>query len=111
MSRTLTNAVTGAAAILLGIAVPPAARAETAAEKEQMRSLAIDNCKSNRGVDCESEAGLREWVELEKKRPPGQRATLLQQKLEAERRAKQRAEEAARKREAEAAARTKGQAK
>lgn len=109
MTRPISPVAAGA--ILLAIAPMSATAAESAAEMAQIRTLAIDNCKTNRGVDCETEAGLREWIELEKKRPPGQRATLLQQKLEAERRAKQRAEEAARKREAEAAAKAKGQAK
>ena len=76
-----------AAALLLAASPWPAAAADTAAAKAEMREHAIENCKSNRGVDCVSEAGLREWIELEKARPPGQRATALQRKLEAERRA------------------------
>jgi hypothetical protein len=60
-----------------------------ASDSAAMRARAIENCKSSRGVDCNSAEGLREWIELERKRPPGQRSPVMQQKLEAERRAQQ----------------------
>lgn len=80
------------AAILLAAALLPAAsavRAETAAEMAEIRTRAIENCKSNRGVDCVTEAGLREWIEAERKRPPGLRSPALVQKWEAERQSQQ----------------------
>lgn len=53
-----------------------------------LRARAIENCRAGRGVDCFSEDGLREWIEAEKSRPPGQRSAIMMQKLESERRAK-----------------------
>ena len=64
----------------------------TAADSESaaQRARAIEKCKANRGVDCTTEAGLREWIDAERKRPSGQRSPILQQKLESERRAQKR---------------------
>ena len=44
---------------------PPATTAEKA--KEQ-RERAIARCKENRGADCESDAGLAEWLLQERTR-------------------------------------------
>ena len=77
------------AALLLTAATAPAT-AETEAERSAMRTRAMEKCKVNRGIDCNTEAGLREWMEAERARPPNQRAPYLQQKWEAERRLQQR---------------------
>ncbi len=80
------------AAMLLAAVLLPAAsvaRAETAAEMAGIRARAIENCKANRGVDCVTEAGLREWIEAEKKRPPGLRSPALVRKWEEERQSQQ----------------------
>jgi hypothetical protein len=77
------------AAVFLAAAVAPA-YAETEAERSAMRLRAMEKCKANRGVDCNTESGLREWMDAERARPPNQRAPYLQQKWEAERRAQQR---------------------
>jgi hypothetical protein len=65
-----------------------ATSAETQSDRA-IRARAIEKCKANRGVDCTTESGLREWIEAERKRPSGQRSPLMQKKLEAERRAPQ----------------------
>jgi hypothetical protein len=56
--------------LLLGIAVPvfPPAFAQTipGANKESARDRAIKRCKENRGVNCDSPEGLREWLREEK---------------------------------------------
>ena len=43
--------------------------ARTATEKaEEQRKRAIARCKENRGADCESDAGLAEWLLQERTR-------------------------------------------
>ena len=37
-------------------------------ETADRRARAIANCEANRGTDCRSEAGLREWELLERSR-------------------------------------------
>ena len=52
--------------IFLGLAIP--AFAQTTARpavKESLRDRAIKRCKENRGIDCESREGLREWLREE----------------------------------------------
>ena len=83
------------AALLVAASAAPAL-AETEAERTAMRLRAMEKCKANRGIDCDTEAGLREWMEAERARPPNQRAPYLQQKWEAERRQQQREAEAQR---------------
>jgi hypothetical protein len=73
------------AALVLAGALGQAMAADS--DNAALRARAIEKCKANRGVDCATESGLREWVEAERKRPSGQRSPLMQQKLEAERRA------------------------
>ena len=81
-------------ALLLVVATPVAYAQDTAAA---MRARAVANCKANRGVDCASAEGLREWIDAERPRPPGQRSAIQEQKLEAARKAERRkAAEAAR---------------
>ena len=86
--------------VLIALLIPafPAAAADS---DGGMRERAVANCKANRGTDCESAEGLKEWIDAERPRPPGQRSAIQLQKLEAERRAQQRLEEA-RKREKDA---------
>ena len=82
------------AALLFVIATPVAHAQDTTAA---MRERAVANCKANRGVDCASAEGLREWIDAERPRPPGQRSAIQEQKLEAARKAERRkAAEAAR---------------
>jgi hypothetical protein len=53
--------------LLMGFSVPLAA--QTPAKpvvKESLRDRAIKRCKENRGVDCESREGLREWLREER---------------------------------------------
>jgi hypothetical protein len=53
--------------LLMGFSVPVAA--QTTAKpvvKESLRDRAIKRCKENRGVDCESREGLREWLREER---------------------------------------------
>lgn len=79
------------AAILAGLVLAGAFEsAKAASDSAAIRARAIEKCKSSRGVDCTSAEGLREWLELERKRPSGQRSPVMQQKLEAERRAQKR---------------------
>ena len=58
-------------ALIIAAASAPAI-AQTAAEMTEIRARAVENCKANRGVDCASEDGLREWIAIERARPPGQ---------------------------------------
>lgn len=67
------------------MAALPAAHAQS--KSSSVRERAIANCKVNHGVDCETAEGLREWIDAEKPRPPGQKSAIQLQKLEAERRA------------------------
>jgi len=54
------------AAVILSC--PVLASAQTTAKptaKESLRDRAIKRCKENRGTDCESDRGLREWLREE----------------------------------------------
>ena len=53
------------------------------------RERAVAKCKANRGTDCTTEAGLKEWIDAERARPQGQRSAIMEQKLEAARKAQQ----------------------
>lgn len=48
--------------------LPLAADAQTipAADKESARDRAIKRCKENRGTNCDSREGLREWLREER---------------------------------------------
>lgn len=48
------------------IAVPAAAQSAQRGAKETVRERAIKRCKENRGVDCDSREGLREWLREER---------------------------------------------
>jgi hypothetical protein len=57
--------------LLLGLAAPAIAQTTdkpTArpAVKDSPRDRAIKRCKENRGVDCDSREGLREWLREER---------------------------------------------
>ena len=61
--------------VALGLAVAPPVFAQeqpdasTGTEKAQeQRKRAIARCKENRGADCESDAGLAEWLLQERSR-------------------------------------------
>lgn len=81
------------AVLFLATAIP-AAQAQTVSTQmreraNDNRARAVVNCKANRGVDCATAEGLREWIDAERPRPAGQRSAIQMQKLEAERRAQQ----------------------
>ncbi len=52
---------------LLACLAPAAALAQST-DRDARRAKAIENCEASRGVDCRSEAGLREWELLERSR-------------------------------------------
>ena len=56
------------ACLLLGLALPAAAQTKKTAPaaQETARDRAIKRCKENRGTDCQSREGLREWLQQEK---------------------------------------------
>jgi hypothetical protein len=56
-----------AAALLSCPAVASAqATAAKPTEKDSLRDRAIKRCKENRGTDCDSDRGLREWLREER---------------------------------------------
>ncbi len=63
----------------------PAAHAQN--DASSIRERAIAKCNANRGVDCGTAEGLKEWIDREKPRPPRQKSAIQLQKLEAQRRA------------------------
>ena len=71
----------------LAAALPAGAQSVT----PEMRARAIANCNANRGTDCKTEAGLKEWIDAERPPAPGQRSAIMEQKLEAQRKAQQKA--------------------
>ena len=75
-------------------AAPAVADAQTVTAQmrhrdNDVRTRAMASCNANRGTDCKTEAGLREWIDAERPRPQGQRSAIQMQKLEAERSAQQ----------------------
>ena len=48
----------------LGLAVPVLAQQMPPTQAE-LRTRAIERCKASRGVDCETSAGLQEWITQE----------------------------------------------
>jgi len=52
------------------LALPAAAqqREGESAEEASQRERAIERCKANRGTDCETEAGIDEWLLKERSR-------------------------------------------
>lgn len=81
--RTISALLT---ALLLAAAIPPA---QAQPVTPQMRERAVVNCKANRGTNCASAEGLKEWIDAERPRPAGQHSPVMQQKLEAARKAQQ----------------------
>lgn len=57
-----------ACALILLMGLSPALALAQAGDRDARRAKAIANCEANRGVDCRSEAGLREWELLERSR-------------------------------------------
>ena len=55
-------------AVFLGIPVPSEAQTKPKSSREAQRERAVERCKANRGVDCESAEGLKEWLLLERSR-------------------------------------------
>jgi hypothetical protein len=54
-----------AAILCLYPAAPASAQTEKKSARESLRDRAIKRCKENRGTDCESRQGLREWLREE----------------------------------------------
>jgi hypothetical protein len=56
--------------VLFGVftLVLPATGLGQSNQPTERRARAIANCEANRGTDCRSEAGLREWELLERSR-------------------------------------------
>jgi len=52
--------------LLLGLAAPAFAQTIPGANKESARDRAIKRCKENRGTNCDSREGLREWLREER---------------------------------------------
>ena len=50
----------------------PDAGTSAAKKAEEQRERAIARCKANRGADCESDAGLAEWLLQERSRDEAQ---------------------------------------
>jgi hypothetical protein len=48
------------------VSLPAAAQTIPAGAKETARERAVKRCKENRGVDCDSREGLREWLREER---------------------------------------------
>jgi hypothetical protein len=49
-----------------------------------LRARAVERCKANRGVDCESPQGLEEWVRQEQPMTPQQRQSAAAARLHRE---------------------------
>jgi len=67
---TAARAVPIALFTLLFAAGAVAQTAPTGAQKERdaLQARAVENCKANRGVDCDKPQGLQEWEMLERSR-------------------------------------------
>lgn len=50
------------ALILAAACLSGPAGAQPVPSPDELRQRAIERCKTSRGTDCESEAGLREWI-------------------------------------------------
>ena len=52
----------------------PSAKPRPADRDKALRAKAVERCKANRGVDCETADGLKEWIDQERarahRRPP-----------------------------------------
>ena len=55
-----------AAILCLYPAAPASAQTEKKTAQESLRDRAMKRCKENRGIDCESREGLREWLREER---------------------------------------------
>ena len=61
--------------VLLGLslALPAVAQqGKSADDAKRQRERAVERCKANRGVDCTTDAGLSEWLLLERSRGEAQ---------------------------------------
>jgi hypothetical protein len=54
--------------LLAGAQGNSSAGARPADQAKEKRAKAVARCKANRGVDCESAEGLKEWLLLERSR-------------------------------------------
>jgi hypothetical protein len=63
--------------LALCIALPAAAQTIPAGPKESARDRAVKRCKENRGTDCESREGLREWLREERELTEAERQAAI----------------------------------
>ena len=61
--------------VLSCLTVP--AIAQPAPSQDELRQRAIDRCNANRGTDCQSPAGLREWIMQEQPMTEEQRRSAV----------------------------------
>jgi hypothetical protein len=54
--------------VLPAAAQQPTQDGKSAEEAKSQRERAIERCKANRGTDCVTDAGLAEWLLLERSR-------------------------------------------
>ncbi len=52
--------------LLFCVAVPAAAQTAKPGARETARDRAVKRCKENRGTDCTTAAGLKEWLRQER---------------------------------------------
>lgn len=60
--RTILQVLLGLSLTLPSAAQPPPQDSKAAEEAKRQRESAIERCRANRGVDCETDAGLAEWM-------------------------------------------------
>ena len=58
--------------LALPVAAQQSQRDRAAEEAKRQRDRATERCNANRGVDCSSDAGLNEWLLLERSRREAQ---------------------------------------
>jgi hypothetical protein len=66
--RTILLALLGLLLALPAAAQQPPPDAKSAEDAGRQRERAIELCKANRGSDCVTDAGLAEWLLLERSR-------------------------------------------
>jgi len=66
--RVLTLVVFGSIAALPAIAQQPQGDGGSSDDAALQRERAIERCEENRGSDCETDAGLAEWLLQERSR-------------------------------------------
>jgi hypothetical protein len=65
---------TAALILALAVAAPAAAQTQKPQAADPQREAAVKRCKENRGYNCETEDGLREWLRQEQPLTPEQQS-------------------------------------